>query len=118
MRSLPSATQSRGRFFSYSPTPRICGAWIHHRVAREIQRSASDRRAAEARRETSRFRTQLGLVGRVLNAETRREDQCVAEDGQPAALSALLIRRPSGGESFVKSASSPSYQWADSSHTH
>ena len=105
MRSLPSATQSRGRFFSYSPTPRICGAWIHHRVAREIQRSASDRRAAEARRETSRFRTQLGLVGRVLNAETRREDQCVAEDGQPAALSALLIRRPSGGESFVKGAS-------------
>ena len=67
---------------------------------------------------TSRFRTQLRLVGRVLNAETRREDQCVAEDGQPAALSALLIRRPSGGESFVKSASSPSNQWADSSHTH
>ena len=54
---------------------------------------------------TSRFRTQLRLVGRVLNAETRREDQCVAEDGQPVALSALLIGRPSGGESFVQGAS-------------
>ena len=61
---------------------------------------------ASAADATSRFRTQLGRpVGRVLNAERWREDQCVAEDGQPAALSALLIGRPSGGESFVKGAS-------------
>ena len=45
------------------------------------------------------------LITLVASAVVKRGDQCVAEDGQPAALSALLIGRPSGGESFVKGAS-------------
>ena len=45
------------------------------------------------------------LITLVASAVVKRGDQCVAEDGQPAALSALLIGRPSGGESFVTGAS-------------
>ena len=41
------------------------------------------------------------LITLVASAVVKRGDQCVAEDGQPAALSALLIGRPSGGESFA-----------------